>query len=33
MRPQHDEPCVTCKNWDGRTKQGCKIGRYKTTKL
>ena len=28
MRPQHDEPCITCKNWDGRTKCGCKLGRY-----
>lgn len=28
MRPQSDEPCVNCKNWDGRTKQGCKVGHY-----
>ena len=33
MRPQKDEPCVNCKNWDGRTKQGCKIGRYNSTTM
>lgn len=33
MRPQKDEPCVNCKNWDGRTRLGCKIGRYNSTTM
>lgn len=33
MRPQKDDPCINCKNWDGRTKQGCKVGNYNSAAM
>ncbi len=33
MRPQKDDPCVNCKNWDGRTKDGCKVGNYNSAAM
>lgn len=33
MRPQPDEPCVNCKLWDGRTKEGCKKGHYNSASM
>ena len=33
MKPMADEPCNKCKHWDGRTKEGCKIGRYNSAAM
>ena len=33
MKPQNDEPCVTCKHWDGRTKDGCRLGHYNSATM
>ena len=33
MKPEKGEPCWKCKHWDGRTKEGCKIGRYNSDSM
>ena len=33
MKPEKGEPCLKCQHWDGRTKEGCRIGRYDSASM